>query len=464
MEAAFGLSFARVRLHTDRRAAELSDSLHARAFTVGEHVAFGPGEYRPDSAVGQALIAHELAHVVQQSGAARDTSVQPGTQSEAALEREADATAVQAVLASQQGTRRGLADVKAQALPRLKTGLRLSRCGHCGRTDPKVSATPEIPATEEAVGKFIGACINLTTKNRTKRSGLWYAIEYKYSFPDDWDSDYEDGLADDFYWDLEKPMHWRVKEGRSASNAVKQWFKGLTIAECLSTAVAVQVNTIRAVLGDARFDELYGSQDVKMPKSQRLEMGVNGATPLTQLQQFINLDTRGQGVGVMGKRPAKVGEWYYFRNHPKYLLKHPAGIFQGENAFLLEDPPSGDQVWGGFGLAKVTERAMLGHMANDYNKPRTREDRDALDTIKDKSGGKLPKEYDPSFFPDRITVNMIPGTVYDYKSPWDGKTHHFVGGFDPRSGRSFSIDEVKKLLGPAQTTGSQTTGGTTSGQ
>jgi hypothetical protein len=462
METAFGISFARVRLHTDRRAAELSDSLHARAFTVGEHVAFGPGEYRPDSAIGQALIAHELAHVVQQSGAARDTSVQPGTQTEGALEREADATAVQAVLAGQQGTRRGLADVRMQAMPRLKSSLRLSRC-NCGRKDPKPSPTPEIPATEEAVGKFIGVCINLTTKNRTKNSGLWYAIEYKYAFPNDWDSDYDSGLADDFYWDREKPMHWRVKEGRSASNAVKQWFKGLTIAECFSTAIAVQVNTIRAVLGDARFDELYGSQDVKMPKSQRLEMGVEGATPLTQLQQSINLDTRGQGVGVMGKRPAKVGEWYYFRNHPMYLLKHPAGIFQGENAFLLEDPPSGDQVWGGFGLAKVTERAMLGAMANDYNQKRTREDRETLDYIKEKNGGKLPKEYEPGFFPDRITVNMIPGTVYDYKNPWDGKTHHFVGGFDPRSGQTFSLEKVKKLLGPPQTTGSPAGGGTTSG-
>jgi hypothetical protein len=384
------------------------------------------------------------------------------------------------VLAGREGTRRGLADVKAQALPRLKSGLRLSRCGNCGRgKDPAPSPVPEIPATEEAVGKYIGVCINLTTKKRTRTSGLWYAIEYKYSFPNDWDSDYEGGYADDWYWDREKPMHWRLKEGRSASAAVKQWFKGLTIAECFSTAIAVQVNTIRAVLGDARFDELYGSQDVKMPKSKRLEMGVEGATPLKDLHQSIDLAGRG-GVGTMGHRPAKVGEWYYFRNHPMYLLKHPAGIFQGENAFLLEDQPNRPQVWGGFGLAKVTEMSMLGAMANDYNKKRTREDEEALDAIKDRNGGKLPKEYEPGFFPDKIRVDMIPGTAYDYKDPWkgktyqDGKVYHFVGGFDPRSGQTFSLEEVKKLLGPAQSTstgsgsgsGASTTSGssTTSGQ
>jgi hypothetical protein len=159
-----------------------------------------------------------------------------------------------------------------------------------------------------------------------------------------------------------------------------------------------------------------------------------------------------------------------------YLLKHPAGIFQGENAFLIEDPPSPRiQVWGGFGLPQVTEPAMLGSMAHDYNKKRTREDRDALDAIKDKNHGKLPKEYEPGFFPDKITVNNIPGTSYDYKDPWDGKTYHFVGGFDPRSGQTFSVAEVKKLLAPTQTSsppqtgspgrgGSTTSGGTTSDQ
>jgi len=68
MSAAFGTGFSHVRVHTGGEAAALSDEMNARAFTVGEHVAFSPGEYDPHSTVGQALIAHELAHVVQQSG------------------------------------------------------------------------------------------------------------------------------------------------------------------------------------------------------------------------------------------------------------------------------------------------------------------------------------------------------------------------------------------------------------
>src|SRR5262249_11382794 len=63
MESAFGESFSGVQVHADANAARLSENLNARAFTVGDHVAFGAGEYQPGTLIGDALIAHELAHV-----------------------------------------------------------------------------------------------------------------------------------------------------------------------------------------------------------------------------------------------------------------------------------------------------------------------------------------------------------------------------------------------------------------
>lgn len=62
MEGAFGASFGAVRVHTDDHAASLSRKVSARAFTVGQDVFFGAGEYRPDTQEGQRTIAHELAH------------------------------------------------------------------------------------------------------------------------------------------------------------------------------------------------------------------------------------------------------------------------------------------------------------------------------------------------------------------------------------------------------------------
>jgi hypothetical protein len=56
----------RVRIHTDARAAEAADALGARAFTIGSDIYFGAGEYAPGTGPGRKLLAHELAHTVQQ--------------------------------------------------------------------------------------------------------------------------------------------------------------------------------------------------------------------------------------------------------------------------------------------------------------------------------------------------------------------------------------------------------------
>lgn len=62
-----GLDFTRVRIHADAEAAASASRLAARAYTVGSNIYFGRGEYEPKSHGGRTLLAHELAHVVQQS-------------------------------------------------------------------------------------------------------------------------------------------------------------------------------------------------------------------------------------------------------------------------------------------------------------------------------------------------------------------------------------------------------------
>jgi hypothetical protein len=69
LEPGFGRSLADVRVRADAAAARAADALHARAFTIGSSIWFGAGEYRPDTGDGQRLLAHEVAHTVQQSGA-----------------------------------------------------------------------------------------------------------------------------------------------------------------------------------------------------------------------------------------------------------------------------------------------------------------------------------------------------------------------------------------------------------
>jgi hypothetical protein len=89
MSGVLGDSLDDVRVHDDAGADRLATSVSARAFTVGSDVYFSAGAYRPGTADGDGLLAHELTHVAQQRDAPEDGPLevsQPGD----ALESEAD--------------------------------------------------------------------------------------------------------------------------------------------------------------------------------------------------------------------------------------------------------------------------------------------------------------------------------------------------------------------------------------
>ncbi|AGB17716.1 hypothetical protein Halru_3150 [Halovivax ruber XH-70] len=101
LEDRMDADFSNVEIHTGPEAAKAADAIDARAFTCGNAIVFNDGEYDPESAEGQYLLAHELAHVKQQTGAAismmpqadADLEIDPDPQ----LEREADQAAEDAL-------------------------------------------------------------------------------------------------------------------------------------------------------------------------------------------------------------------------------------------------------------------------------------------------------------------------------------------------------------------------------
>lgn len=148
MERSFGRSLGEVRIHADTAASGLADRLGARAFTVGRDIGFGAGEFRPDTIEGEALLAHELAHTVQQAGGASD---------QAQLEQDADAAAYGTV-------------ATGRAAVRARTGLSLQRCSKdvkkiqevrgtifAGLEDPDASADKIVAALDDLGGDAPGA-------------------------------------------------------------------------------------------------------------------------------------------------------------------------------------------------------------------------------------------------------------------------------------------------------------------
>jgi hypothetical protein len=152
MSAAFGHDFSAVRVHTDPHAAGLSNQLNARAFTIGSDIAFGAGEYQPGTMIGDALLAHELAHVVQQGGGVPNSAQQKGdVASDESLEEEADIAAVGAVSSLWFGTRGEIGNIGRQASPQLRSGLQLQRCNSNRYPVVDVSSLPEGPIREAAL-------------------------------------------------------------------------------------------------------------------------------------------------------------------------------------------------------------------------------------------------------------------------------------------------------------------------
>ncbi len=71
LEAELGADFSEVVIHTDGEAIAMNKELNALAFTNGFDIYFNAGQYRPDSKAGQKLLAHELTHVIQQTGVSK---------------------------------------------------------------------------------------------------------------------------------------------------------------------------------------------------------------------------------------------------------------------------------------------------------------------------------------------------------------------------------------------------------
>jgi hypothetical protein len=91
LEAGLGVDLSAVRIHVGGSAADAACLLNARAFTLGNHVVFGAGQYAPASEAGRRLLAHELIHTVQQSrGGSGAPPLSPSSRGEREVQRAAD--------------------------------------------------------------------------------------------------------------------------------------------------------------------------------------------------------------------------------------------------------------------------------------------------------------------------------------------------------------------------------------
>ena len=164
-ESSLGADLSGVRVHTGAESAAANDAVGARAYTVGSDIHFGAGQYDPSSSSGENLIAHEVAHTVQQSGGGERTQFKlavsaPGD----AFEAEADVAAaamVSGTPATVSGASGGLARKEKEPLATSNDTVDVKKIDEQIGTTHQAQA--KLAATATNGGVKIGEMIGMLT-------------------------------------------------------------------------------------------------------------------------------------------------------------------------------------------------------------------------------------------------------------------------------------------------------------
>lgn len=187
MESRFGHDFGAVRIHTDAQAAASARTVNAQAYTVGQHIVFDAGEYSPETSAGRKILAHELAHTMQQTAFAPASALtisHPWDASEQEAERLAE-SALQQQPGRAQGATQQSAEVARQATlktPQTNAEPQYAKACTPGPSNPcQHSRCPQpdkIPADFALAISFVERAITAMTASPLAQSTLdtldWY--------------------------------------------------------------------------------------------------------------------------------------------------------------------------------------------------------------------------------------------------------------------------------------------------
>ncbi len=215
MEPRFGYDFSRVRVHADSQAAKSAEAINAQAYTVGSNIVFGSNQGGAENLSHQRLLAHELAHVVQQGGRQSGGSLQVAPANDSA-EGVADRAADQVLSGGRESAR------LAQGQTRSATALQRRPV----TTDLSSVAQYEWTGTEQRKTntRINQAYVSLSYEPTT--GDFTCSFHLRWRFPAAWAEPKRAGYVDDFVrvvkaaWENKFPLK-KFKKGAATSTTAK---------------------------------------------------------------------------------------------------------------------------------------------------------------------------------------------------------------------------------------------------
>jgi hypothetical protein len=407
MERRLGYDLGQIRVHADSRAAESSAAVNADAYAVGGHLAFGAGQYAPHSAGGRRLLAHELAHVVQQgrgSGIPQTSSLVVGSADDAA-ERAADAVSDRQ---SAVGTDVGHSQPRLQRKIKLRgpytylvfptwkdftpaQRAKFVKANFSAANQDLATAIVEDMASATDEFEFENRTelyVEVFKRMRTSRlmretqrdlGKLGKAFGYPRKNPDGtWMKDLGPRVnkAADKYWDPVQDVNGSYnfplsKDGRdNAYVALKSLFtpqakkSDRTLIHCDYLASVVHLRVFAETIGAKAFNDRVKNGTIpvilKWNGFEEIETSIFRSASRESLQE----------VRPSSEKDLVIGDHVIFWNHRTYDLIN-AGIHEAwrlENAVLVDKTKRGADIFLGHGSGEQTKAGMLGKLVAEYNK------------------------------------------------------------------------------------------------
>jgi hypothetical protein len=338
MGSRFGQDFSQVRVQTDDRAAESAKAVNALAYTVGNRIVFGRGQYSPHSDSGKKLLAHELAHVVQQGGPSSANQTASAGSDRPHVQRKI-------IVGGKDYTPTAtyLKWLEAKYSKRMVEFI--NSMHNAGKPPDYIFSSFEEMGQEVRMRHFIIEGIGEVHQPGT------------CSYP----TGGGDGQLDPTYWDKLGPFQFKVKSplpaGKDASDAIEAIFKvgAGTELECNSTTVAIQYRAMLKTLGPKAFNK-------KFPSGAGIIISPHHTPPTGHSPHPIWDKNLYKQVTITGAADLLPGDWVYFKNVADYSAKHPGEFWTGEHCLYL-----GGGKFRGFGIAELSEGDINAELLREYN-------------------------------------------------------------------------------------------------
>lgn len=216
----------------------------------------------------------------------------------------------------------------------------------------------------------------------TNESGIWYADDYAANFG--YDQLVLNGITNDKYFDLRNRMEFRVRTDKKASEALEAFLAGLSIADCGNVVQACLYKALLAVLGEERFNALFGGPITPLTITQLLFHGDVGHSSMhgNPLVDLFEIPKNAPLMTAIDPDVLAVGDVCHIKGIKNYPYKHPAGAGQGWNLIYIGNNAAGEKLFVGFGPKSFREPRTYDEirkiLIEQYNKPQTQADREVI--------------------------------------------------------------------------------------